>query len=94
MAIQLLRVLTPVRIVAADVDDGKLEQAKALGADDIVNNRNADEAAEQIRKITGSAPLLPTILQPCSLPLNGHSTTGSALGGTVCDSDAAAYHRR
>ncbi len=53
MAIQLLRVLAPVCIIAADVDDTKLEQAKALGADDIVNNRNADEAAEQIQKITG-----------------------------------------
>src|SRR6187399_3122423 len=41
MAIQLLRVLAPIRIIAADVDDKKLEQAKSLGAHDIVNNRNA-----------------------------------------------------
>jgi propanol-preferring alcohol dehydrogenase len=53
MAIQLLRVLAPVRIVAADVDDRKLQQAKALGADEVVNNRNASEAAERIRQITG-----------------------------------------
>jgi alcohol dehydrogenase, propanol-preferring len=53
MAIQLLRVLAPVRIVAADVDEKKLEQANALGADDVVNNRNVLEAAEQIQKITG-----------------------------------------
>jgi alcohol dehydrogenase, propanol-preferring len=53
MAVQLLRVLTAVRIVAADVDDEKLEQAKALGADDVVNNRNASEAAEHIQQITG-----------------------------------------
>src|SRR6187401_2503848 len=53
MAIQLLRVLAPVRIVAADVDDKKLQHAKALGADDIVNNRNTSEAAERIRQITG-----------------------------------------
>ena len=53
MAIQLLRVLAPVRIIAADVDEGKLEQAKSLGADDVVNNRNAVEAAERIQKITG-----------------------------------------
>ena len=53
MAIQLLRVLTPVRIIAADVDEKKLDQAKALGADETVNNRNADEAAERIQKITG-----------------------------------------
>lgn len=54
MAIQLLRVLAPVRIIAADVDDKKLEQAKSLGADEVVNNRNAGEAAEQIKKMTGS----------------------------------------
>ena len=53
MAIQLLRVLAPMRIIAADVDDKKLEQAKALGAHDVINNRNAREAAEQIQKITG-----------------------------------------
>jgi propanol-preferring alcohol dehydrogenase len=54
MAIQLLRVLAPVRIVAADVDDKKLQQAKALGADDVVNNRNASEAAERIQQIAGA----------------------------------------
>jgi len=52
MAIQLLRVLAPVTIVAADVDDKKLEQARTLGADHIVNNRNAEQAAERILKIT------------------------------------------
>jgi propanol-preferring alcohol dehydrogenase len=54
MAIQLLRVLAPVTIVAADVDDKKLEQATTLGADHIVNNRNAKEAAERIQKIAGT----------------------------------------
>lgn len=53
MAIQLLRVLAPVRIVAADIDDSKLAQARALGADEIVNNRNTDEAAERIQALTG-----------------------------------------
>lgn len=53
MAIQLLRVLAPVRIVAADVDDRKLAQAKALGADETVNNRDAAAAAERIQAITG-----------------------------------------
>jgi propanol-preferring alcohol dehydrogenase len=53
MALQLLRVLAPVRVVAADVDDGKLEHARSLGADHEVNNRDGDEAAERIRKITG-----------------------------------------
>lgn len=54
MAIQLLRVLAPVTIVAADVDDTKLQQAKTLGADHVVNNRNADDAAERIQQIAGN----------------------------------------
>ena len=53
MAIQLLRVLAPVRVIAADVDEKKLEQAKSLGADEVVNNRDGDEAAERIQQITG-----------------------------------------
>ncbi len=53
MAIQLLRVLAPVRIIAADVDDTKLQHASALGADHIVNNRDASDAAERILQITG-----------------------------------------
>jgi len=53
MAIQLLRALAPLRIVAADVDDKKLDQAKALGAHDVVNNRDAVAAADRIRHITG-----------------------------------------
>lgn len=54
MAIQLLRVLAPVRIVAADVDDTKLQHAKALGADEIVNNRDAAAAADRIGRIAGA----------------------------------------
>ena len=54
MAIQLLRVLAPMHIVAADVDDEKLEQARVLGADDVVNNRNSGDAAARIQKITGA----------------------------------------
>jgi propanol-preferring alcohol dehydrogenase len=53
MAIQLLRVLAPVHIIATDVDDMRLQQARGLGADDIVNNRNAADAAAYIQRITG-----------------------------------------
>ena len=53
MAVQLLRVLSPVRIVAADVDDKKLQQAKTLGADEVINNRDAGAAADHIRKMVG-----------------------------------------
>lgn len=55
MAVQLLRVLAPVRIVAADVNETRLQQAKALGADDIVNNQNVADAAGIIQRITGPA---------------------------------------
>ena len=53
MAVQLLRALAPVRIIAADVDATKLAHAKQLGADDVVNTADVEEAAEQIRAITG-----------------------------------------
>jgi propanol-preferring alcohol dehydrogenase len=53
MAVQLLRALAPVRIVAAEVDEAKRRQAKALGADDVVDTSDGDAAAEQIKKITG-----------------------------------------
>ena len=53
MAVQLMRILAPVRIIAGDVDPIKLAHAKELGADYAVNTRDADSAAEEIRKITG-----------------------------------------
>jgi propanol-preferring alcohol dehydrogenase len=53
MAVQLLRQIAPVYLIACDIDDKRLEQAKELGADEVINNKNADEAAEKIRKITG-----------------------------------------
>lgn len=52
MAVQLLRALSPSRLIAADVDDAKLEHAKKLGADDVINTRDP-KAAELIRAITG-----------------------------------------
>jgi propanol-preferring alcohol dehydrogenase len=53
MAVQLVRALSPVRVIAADIDESKLQQAKELGAEDVVNTKNGDEAAERIRAITG-----------------------------------------
>jgi propanol-preferring alcohol dehydrogenase len=54
MAVQLLRALAPVRVIAADVDPIKLNHAKALGVDDVVDTREIDAAAAQIREITGA----------------------------------------
>ena len=53
MAVQLLRVLSPAYIIAGDIDPARLEQAKELGADEVINTKNVDEAVEQIKKITG-----------------------------------------
>jgi len=53
MAVQLLRLLAPVRVIAADIDPAKLEHAKTLGAHDVINPGDGDAAAEQILKIVG-----------------------------------------
>ncbi|MEU6580452.1 NAD(P)-dependent alcohol dehydrogenase [Nocardia sp. NPDC046763] len=53
VAIQLLRHLTPARVIALDVSDDKLEFAKSVGAHEAVLSN--DRAAENVRKITGSA---------------------------------------
>ncbi|PWK83897.1 NAD(P)-dependent alcohol dehydrogenase [Fulvimonas soli] len=53
MAVQLLRALAPVRIVAGDVDAAKLRQARELGADATVDTRDVEAAAAAIRDIVG-----------------------------------------
>jgi propanol-preferring alcohol dehydrogenase len=53
MAVQLIRALSPARIVAGDVDDAKLATARTLGADLTVNTRSAEDAAAQIRAFSG-----------------------------------------
>ena len=52
-AISLLRAMGHRCILAADIDNTKLNAAKEAGAAAIVNSRDAD-AAEQIKKISGS----------------------------------------
>lgn len=51
MAVQLLRAVSPARVVAVDVDDARLEAARRLGADAAV--RSDDRAADAIRELTG-----------------------------------------
>lgn len=51
MAVQLLKALSPARIVAVDRDESKLELAREVGADHQV--LSAEGAAEEIRKISG-----------------------------------------
>jgi propanol-preferring alcohol dehydrogenase len=54
MAVQLLKALTPARLIAGDIDDNKLAHARALGADHTVNTRDLKAAVEQIRSLVGS----------------------------------------
>ncbi|MGW4535577.1 NAD(P)-dependent alcohol dehydrogenase [Nocardia sp. NPDC004340] len=51
VAIQLLRHLSPARVIALDVTEEKLEFAKSVGAHEAV--LSDDRAAEQVRKIIG-----------------------------------------
>jgi propanol-preferring alcohol dehydrogenase len=51
MAVQILRALSPARIVAVDVSEEKLRLARAVGADEAV--MAGEGAAEAIREITG-----------------------------------------
>lgn len=53
VAIQLLRHLTPARVVALDTSADKLELARSVGAHEVVPSDA--NAAEEIRRITGSA---------------------------------------
>lgn len=52
MAVQLLRALTPARLIAGDIDEAKLAHARELGAEHVINTRNAT-AAEEIRDLVG-----------------------------------------
>jgi propanol-preferring alcohol dehydrogenase len=51
VAIQLLRVLSPARVIALDVSEEKLELARTVGAHETVLS-NA-EAAQRVRELTG-----------------------------------------
>lgn len=50
MAVQLLRAVSPARIIAVDTSAEKLTRAKELGADEAM--RMGDHAVEQIRELT------------------------------------------
>ncbi len=51
MAVQLLKVLSPARVIAVDLDETKLKLAEELGADHTV--LAGPDAAEEIRRLSG-----------------------------------------
>ena len=53
MAIQLAKAITGARIIAMDLDDGKLKAAKENGADNIINSKNEDPI-KAVNEFTGN----------------------------------------
>jgi propanol-preferring alcohol dehydrogenase len=53
MAIQLAKAITGAKIIAMDLDDGKLKAAKENGADNIVNSKNEDPV-KAVNEFTGN----------------------------------------
>jgi alcohol dehydrogenase, propanol-preferring len=51
MAVQILRALSPAKVIAVDTSDEKLALARDIGADETVES--GEDAAEQIRELTG-----------------------------------------
>lgn len=91
MAIQIIKALTPARVIAVDLAEQKLQAASRFGADDAV--RSGDDAAKQIRDLTGGrgAELVldivgidATLKLACEVarPL-GHLTVVGVGGGTL-----------
>jgi D-arabinose 1-dehydrogenase-like Zn-dependent alcohol dehydrogenase len=55
IALSTLRALGIERVIACDVDDGKLAAARAAGARETVNSRDAQAAIAQIQKLSGGS---------------------------------------
>src|SRR5690554_2612388 len=53
MALQILQAMTPARLIAADIDDSKLEHARQLGVEDCLNSKDSEEASARIRDLAG-----------------------------------------
>jgi propanol-preferring alcohol dehydrogenase len=91
MAIQILKALSPARVVAVDLAADKLAAAKSLGADAIVDA--GDRAAEQVRDLTqgaGAELVLDIVGADATLQLAvsvarrlGHLTLVGIAGGSL-----------
>jgi propanol-preferring alcohol dehydrogenase len=81
MAVQLLRVLAPARVIATDIDAAKLALARSVGADHTVASGEA--AAAEIRALTdgrGAALVLDCVGNDATLALDAQIV---AKGGAV-----------
>jgi len=91
MAVQILKVLSPARVVAVDVSNEKLATAKELGADHVVVSD--DRAVENVRDLThglGAELVLDIVGSDATLALAagvsrraGHLTVLGIAGGTL-----------
>lgn len=54
MGIQIAKAITKSNIICVDLDDKKLQTAKELGAEYVVNSKDAEQAQKQIMEISGS----------------------------------------
>jgi alcohol dehydrogenase, propanol-preferring len=80
MAVQLLRAVTPARVVAVDVDEHKLELAREVGADETI--AAGESAAAEIRELTGGLGV--TVVFDCV----GSDETMRLAAGVVRDGGA------
>ncbi len=91
MAVQILRAISPARVIAVDVAADKLASAKELGADEVVICD--DEAALHVRELThgaGAELVLDIVGSDATLQLAlavsrrlGHLTVVGIAGGTL-----------
>jgi propanol-preferring alcohol dehydrogenase len=92
MAVQFLKLLTPARVVVADIAAAKRDAALALGADVVVDPA-AGDAADQVREATagqGAAACLDVVgsdaslaFGAASLGFKGHLVIVGLAGGGV-----------
>ncbi len=91
MAIQIVKALTPARVIAVDTAEQKLQAASQFGADAVV--RSEDQAAKQIRDLThgkGAEVVLDIVGVDATMKLAaevarplGHLTVVGVGGGTL-----------
>jgi alcohol dehydrogenase, propanol-preferring len=91
MAIQIVKALTPARVIAVDAAEQKLQAASQFGADTAV--RSGDRAAQEIRDLTagkGAEVVLDIVGADDTLKLAaevarplGHLTVVGVAGGTL-----------